>query len=331
MKIAVLGAGAWGTALACHAAARHDVTLWARDSGLVRQMRTDRVNSRYLPEAVLPPSVHPTAEWPDLSTPIDLLVLAAPLAGLRELATRLAASPRSAHVPALWLCKGLEAGTGLLPHEVLAQVWPQAHAGVLSGPSFAREVAAGLPVALVVASAHETVAQAAQQAFHHGAARIYRSEDLPGVEVGGALKNVMAIAAGICDGLSLGLNARAALLTRGLAEIARYAAALGGDPRTLMGLAGMGDLVLTCTGDLSRNRAVGLRLATGQALEDILTQLGHVAEGVACCRAVQARARTLGIEMPVVDAVSAVLFEQLSPRDAVERLLARGPRDEDWR
>jgi glycerol-3-phosphate dehydrogenase (NAD(P)+) len=328
MKIAVLGAGAWGSALACHAAARHELVLWGRDPDQIRQMNATRVNARYLPDTPLPPALRLTADAAVLGEAFDLVVLAVPMAGLRGLAQRLQALPERKDWPVIWLCKGLEADTGLLPHEILAQAWPTVRAGVLSGPSFAREVAAGLPVALVVASTHDDVARATQEAFHHGAARIYRSDDLVGVEVGGALKNVMAIAAGICDGLALGNNARAALLTRGLAEIARYATALGASPQTLMGLAGMGDLVLTCTGDLSRNRAVGLQLAAGQPLEAILAQLGHVAEGVACCRAVQRRARGLDIDMPVVDAVCAVLFEQLPPREAVVRLLSREPRDE---
>lgn len=328
MKIAVLGAGAWGTALACHAARRHEVVLWARDVALARRMQLERTNSRYLPQARFPETLTASSDWETALADADLLIIATPLAGLRPTASRLAAHSGALGRPVVWLCKGLEADSGLLPHEVLNQVWPQARAGVLSGPSFAQEVAEGLPVALVVAGTHDTVAQACQVAFHHGAARIYRSDDLTGVEAGGALKNIMAIAAGICDGLALGLNARAALLTRGLAEMARYATALGGKPETLMGLAGMGDLVLTCTGNLSRNRAVGLRLAEGLALADILAQLGHVAEGVACCRAVRARAQALGVEMPLTDGVAQVLFEGLPPRDALERLLARGPREE---
>ena len=328
MKVAVLGAGAWGTALACHVGRRFQAVLWARDRTLAQQMQRERTNQRYLPQARFPDGLVATPDWDEAIHTADLLVIATPLAGLRSTVTRLAESAAAQACPVVWLCKGLEADSGLLPHEVLNQVWPQARAGVLSGPSFAQEVAAGLPVALVVAGTHETVAQACQSALHHGTARIYRSDDLTGVEAGGALKNIMAIAAGICDGLSLGQNARAALLTRGLAEMARYAAALGGRPETLMGLAGMGDLVLTCTGNLSRNRAVGLRLAEGQALSDILAQLGHVAEGVACCRAVRARACVLGVDMPLTDVVAQVLFEDLPARDALERLLARGPREE---
>lgn len=329
MKIAVLGAGAWGTAVARHGSLRHPVSLWARDPALVADIRRTHENARYLPGARLEPPLQATDDLTAALSGADLLVIGTPVAGLRPMARALAAHYRGASSPpCVWLCKGLEAATGLLPHEVLAQEWPTGVAGVLSGPSFAQEVAAGLPVALTVASSHEVVAQATVEAFHHGAARIYRTPDVVGVEVGGALKNIMAVATGISDGLGLGLNARAALLTRGLAEIVRYGSALGARPETFIGLAGVGDLVLTCTGDLSRNRTVGLRLARGESLQSILDSLGHVAEGVACCRAVRDSARRLGVELPITEAVGAVLFESRSPRDAVAGLLAREPRAE---
>jgi len=329
MKIAVLGAGAWGTALARHASARHAVTLWVRDPALAASITQQRENARYLPGVPLGSPIDATADLARATQDADLLVIATSVAGLRPVATQLAAvfGTRPAP-PLLWLCKGLEAGSALLPHEVLAQAWPQAACGALSGPSFAQEVAAGLPVALTVAAARPEVTQAAVDAFHHGAVRIYHSADLVGVEVAGALKNVMAIATGISDGLGLGLNARAALLTRGLAEIGRYGAALGARPETFMGLAGVGDLVLTCTGDLSRNRRVGLELARGASLGTILAGLGHVAEGVACCTAVMASAARLGVELPITAAVAAVLFEGRAPRDAVAALLAREPKAE---
>lgn len=326
MKVAVLGAGAWGTALARHAGQRHAVSLWARHDATIAALVRDRSNERYLPGVPLGEAVHPTADLSVALDGADLVVMATPVAGLRPMAQRLAA--QTIRAPVLWLCKGLEASSGCLPHEVLSQEWPQARAGALSGPSFAQEVAAGLPVALTVASANDAVAQAAVHAFHHGSARIYSTTDLVGVEVGGALKNVMAVATGISDGLGLGMNARAALLTRGLAEISRYGAALGARAETFIGLAGVGDLVLTCTGDLSRNRTVGLRLAKGETLPDILDSLGHVAEGVACCRAVCERARQLGVELPITQAVAAVLFEGRAPRQAVAALLAREPRAE---
>jgi len=328
VRIAVIGAGAWGTALARHAAARHEVVLWARDAALADAIAARRENPRYLPGVALGASVSATAALDDAVRGADLLVLAVSVSGLRPVAGALAGLG-AGEAPVLWLCKGLEAGTALPPHRVIGEAWPAARAaGALSGPSFAEEVAAGLPVALTVASARGEVAQAAVDAFHHGAARIYRSTDVVGVEVAGALKNVMAIATGISDGLGLGLNARAALLTRGLAEIARYGAALGARPETFTGLAGIGDLVLTCTGDLSRNRRVGLALARGEPLDAILAALGHVAEGVACCRAVRDSAAALGVDMPITQAVAAVLFEGRAPRDAVAALLAREPKAE---
>lgn len=327
MKLAILGAGAWGTALACHAALRHDVALWARDPQLVLRLCAERRNERYLPGVQLGDRIEPTAQLDAALSGADLILLAVPVAGLRGLSQALAQSA-ALPTPALWLCKGLEAGTGLLPHEVMASGWPQGRAGVLSGPSFAQEVAAGLPVALTAASSHPGVIAAAVAGLHHGSARIYSATDVIGVEVGGALKNIMAIATGIADGLGLGLNARAALLTRGLAEIARYGAAVGAQPETFTGLAGLGDLVLTCTGDLSRNRSVGLRLARGETLPQILAALGHVAEGVACCQAVREQAHRLGVDMPITEAVAGVLFEGRSAPQAVASLLAREPRAE---
>ncbi len=328
MRIAILGAGAWGTALARHASARHPVVLWTRDAAHAEAIGARRENARYLPGVRLDGPIDATADLGAAVRGAGLLVLATSVAGLRPVAGALAAAAGPARPPVLWLCKGLEAGTALLPREVIAQAWPGAAAGALSGPSFAQEVAAGLPVALTVASSLEAVADAAVDAFHHGAARIYRSPDVVGVEVAGALKNIMAIATGIADGLGLGQNARAALLTRGLAEIGRYGGALGARPETFMGLAGVGDLVLTCTGDLSRNRRVGLALAKGERLDAILASLGHVAEGVACCGAVRDSARRLGVEMPITDAVGDVLFAGRAPRDAVAALLAREPKAE---
>ena len=331
MRIVVLGAGAWGTALAQHAATRHPVRLWTRDPAHAEAMRRERCNRKYLPDFPLSDGIafdHDLAaslDW--LSDGDGLVVLATSVAGLRPTlrALRAAGAPSW---PMVWLCKGLERHTGLLPHQVVAVEMPEACCGVLSGPSFAQEVAAGLPVALTVASADDTAGALAVRAFHHGAARIYRSGDVVGVEVGGALKNVMAIAAGICDGMKLGHNARAALITRGLAETARFGVALGAQPETFNGLTGLGDLVLTCTGDLSRNRRVGLALAQGRTLDQILAELGHVAEGVACAEVVQRRADERGVEVPIVDAVIAVLSGRLAPREAVLSLLAREPKRE---
>lgn len=334
MKIAVLGAGAWGTALACSAAGRHDVLLWSRDAAQVASLQRTRTNERYLPDVPLP---EPLALGGDLGQAINharggLVVVATPMSALRE---RLQALPTD--VPALWLCKGFESATGALGHEVAREVRPRAAAGVLSGPSFALEVARGQPTALVAASADAGLRQRAVEAFHAETLRIYTSTDVTGVEVGGAVKNVLAIATGILDGLAEravagasvpGLNARAALITRGLAEMTRLGLALGARPETFMGLSGLGDLVLTATGALSRNRQVGLQLAQGRSLDETLAALGHVAEGVYSASTVLARARRLGVDMPITAAVVEVLEGRLQPRVAVAALMARESRAE---
>ena len=343
MRIGIVGAGAWGTALAIHAARRHDVRLYSRHPAHCRQMADERVNARYLPQAGFPDrlrivdSLEALMRWlvPDPARARGgddaLIVVGTSVAGLRptlEALDRSAAGAQPA-VPLIWLCKGLERHTGLLAHQVAAQAWPQGRGAVLSGPSFAQEVAAGLPVALTVACLDDALGDTVVRALHHGAARIYRSDDIVGVEVGGALKNVMAIAAGICDGLALGQNARAALITRGLAEIARYGIARGAQPETFMGLTGLGDLVLTCTGDLSRNRRVGLALASGRSLPQALDELGHVAEGVPCTEEVVRQAALIGVDVPIAAAVQAVMAGRLSARDAVLALLAREPKREN--
>lgn len=333
MKISILGAGAWGTALAVQAAARHEVVLWARDAKACADMVATGRNARYLPDTELPPGL---VVGSDLAAAIahgreGLIVVATPMAALRSMLAQL---PDGASV--LWLCKGFEAGTGLLGHEIAREVQPGLRGGILSGPSFAQEVAAGQPTALVAASADEALVQAAVEAFHSDRLRVYTSADPVGVEVGGAVKNVMAIAVGTADGLRLrgdtsnapGLNARAALITRGLAEMLRLGLALGARAETFMGLSGMGDLVLTATGDLSRNRRVGLLLAEGLPLAQILRELGHVAEGVYSAPTVLARAREKGVDMPITEAVVAVLDGRLSPVDAVDLLMGRQARAE---
>ena len=316
-RIAVLGAGAWGTALAAVLAARHDVVLWARDPAQAEAMARTRRNARYLPEIELPARLAVRADWP---AGADLLLAATPVSGLREVAARAGAAPL------VWLCKGFEAGTGLLPHAVVADVrGTRAPGGALSGPSFALEVARGLPCALTLASRNAAFARRSARDLHGGRMRVYYSADLAGVEIGGAVKNVMAIAVGIADGLGLGQNARAALITRGLAEMTRLGVALGGRAHTLMGLAGAGDLILTATGELSRNRRVGLALARGEALPEILRGLGHVAEGVHTAREALRLATRHRVDMPITQAVSAVLEGRLAPAQAVELLLARDP------
>jgi glycerol-3-phosphate dehydrogenase (NAD(P)+) len=326
MRIAVLGAGAWGTALAIAFAARHDVALWARDAAQVDAMSRQRTNSRYLPDCPFPPRLQVTADFSAALEGAGLAILAGPLAGLRGLAEQLKALAPT--IPFLWVCKGLEAGSGLLPHQVAGEVGGQSRCGVLTGPSFALEVARGLPTAITLAAADAEFATATAQALHGGNLRIYANEDLVGAEVGGAVKNVLAIATGICDGLGLGNNARAALITRGLVEITRFGEALGAKRETFMGLAGMGDLLLTCTGELSRNRRVGLLLAEGRALADVVRELGHVAEGVPAAREVARRAAALGVDMPITRAVTAVLDGRITPRAAVEQLMAREARHE---
>jgi glycerol-3-phosphate dehydrogenase (NAD(P)+) len=325
MKLALLGAGAWGTALAAQAAPRHAVVLWARDAAHARAIDAARENTRYLAGVALPPQLTVTADRDAALRHAagGLIVIATPMSGLRE---QLAALPAGA--PVLWLSKGFEAGSGALGHEIAALLRPGVPAGVLSGPSFAEEVARGQPTALVAASSDAALRDAAAAAFHADALRVYTSADPVGVEVGGAVKNVMAIATGIADGMALGLNARAALITRGLAEMTRLGVALGARADTFMGLSGLGDLVLTATGELSRNRKVGLRLAQGLPLAQVLAELGHVAEGVYSAPVVRARAHTLGIEMPITDAVVAVLQGQLLPVEAMRLLMGRESRSE---
>lgn len=333
MKITVLGAGAWGTALAMAAASPaggvHQVQLWARNAEQAQRLQAERCNARYLPDLGFPAALSVLAVFEEqLAAAVadqDLLVVATPMAGLRPMLARLS----GLSVPVAWLCKGFERAAddrvGLLGHEVCAEVAPRLSAGVLSGPSFAQEVARGQPTALVAASRDPAVSALLVQAFHSPVLRVYANDDIVGVEVGGAVKNVMAIATGLCDGLGLGLNARAALITRGLAETTRLGLALGARADTFMGLSGLGDLVLTATGDLSRNRQVGQLLAQGQSLADAVASLGHVAEGVYSARTVAQRARHLGVDMPITDAVVALLDGQLQPAQAVSRLMGRDP------
>ncbi len=325
MRITILGAGAWGTALAGVLAARDEVLLWARDPGQAATIAATRRNERYLPGIALSDRVVVSSDLGAALTHTQLVLLAVPVAALRPLAGALRTHGHAG--PVVWLSKGLERDTHLLAHQVMAAELPGVPAGPLSGPSFAEEVARGLPTALVVAG-DAGLCAAATAALHGGNLRIYSSDDVVGVEVGGAVKNVLAIAAGIADALKLGTNARAALVTRGLAETRRFGEALGAQAETFMGLAGLGDLVLTCTGDLSRNRRVGLALGRGADLATTLRELGHVAEGVWSAPAIVARARAASVEMPICEAVCAVLDGRVSPRAAVERLLARDPRME---
>ncbi len=327
MGIAVLGAGAWGTALAIRLAGRSPVRLWTRSPDHARAMAEARENHRYLPGFELPAGLESTSDLAAAARDAALLIAGVPSNGFRSLLLSL----READIrqPLVWLCKGLETGSRRLPHEVLAETWPDhPPAAVLSGPSFAKEVAQGLPAALTVASPDAELARAVARQLHDPKLRLYASTDVVGVELGGAVKNVIAIAAGIADGLGFGLNARAALVTRGLAELTRLGLKLGGRPETFMGLSGMGDLILTCTGDLSRNRQLGLRLAAGESLEGALRELGHVAEGATTAIEVAALAREMGVEMPITEAVDQILRQEMPPREAVAALLARDLKDE---
>lgn len=327
MNLTVVAAGAWGTALAIAFSAKHRVTLWTRDVAQAQAMRETRENRMFLPGYRLPDAVSISADFARASTNADLLILAVPLAGMRS---TLQHFHRTGLVkPLLWVCKGLEAETAKLPHQIVAEeLGTSVQCGVLSGPSFAEEVARGMPTALTLAAHDANFARTTGALLHDTMFRIYASDDLPGVEVGGAVKNVMAIATGICDGLGLGLNARAALITRGLAEIARFGECLGARTQTFMGLAGIGDLLLTCTGDLSRNRRVGLALAAGKSLPQILADLGHVAEGVNTAREVARLAEQFGIEMPITQAVDSILHRHEPVASAVEKLLRRDPKSE---
>lgn len=343
MNITVIGAGAWGTALAISLAANHRVTLWSRDHTQIESMRATRGNQRYLPDIPLPAGIELSADLPDALASAGLVIIAVPTAALRSILQQVASRfPLSNSLPqagestnekgivkfpgVVWVCKGFEAGTSLLPHQVVAEVLPDGfQRGVLSGPSFAQEVARGLPTALTLASGDEEFARSTAQALHHARLRIYASNDVVGVEVGGAVKNVMAIASGICDGMGLGHNARAALLTRGMAEITRLGLKLGGRVETLGGLSGVGDLILTCTGDLSRNRQVGLLLAQQHDLSEILRRLGHVAEGVYTVREVHHLAQRLGVAMPICEAVYRILYELKPAAEMVAELLNRAP------
>ena len=339
MKVTLLGAGAWGTAMASQAARQlreEDVCLWSRSAEQLQAIAKSGENQEYLPGISLPKNLKLESDFSAAIKRLsenDLLVIATPMSGLSETVARvLQVAEHPLNI--IWLCKGLEPATALLPHQVVEREHGLhsrglKHAyGALSGPSFAHEVGAGMPCALTVASSSAALCEIVQAVFHHGNMRVYSSDDLIGVELGGAVKNVLAIAAGIGDGLSLGLNARAAVLTRGLAEMMRLVKAAGGKSETCMGLTGVGDLILTATGDLSRNRRVGLELAAGKSLPEILASLGHVAEGVLCAAAVGDLAARMGVEMPITAMMGEVLSGKLTPKEALKKLMGRDPKIE---
>jgi glycerol-3-phosphate dehydrogenase (NAD(P)+) len=328
VRVAVLGAGSWGTALASIAAELgHETCLWGRDRLRLAEIGARRENSRYLPGRALASSLQVSVDLGTTVSGAGMVVLALPAAAVRAVASQVGSNLADGAV-VVCAAKGLEAESRLTLDQVLAAVLPASAVALLSGPTFAAEVARGLPTAAVVASHEPDAAAAVQAAFASGPFRLYTSDDTTGVAVGGALKNVIAIAAGCADGLGFGSNARAALITRGLSEMTRLAVRLGADALTLAGLAGLGDLVLTCTDDLSRNRRVGLALASGQDLAAITDRLGQVAEGVQTARIAAELARETGVEMPITGQVAAVLAGQRTPYEAVASLLARGLRAE---
>ena len=327
MKLAILGGGAWGTALAITMSKEHQVTLWVRDVRHVAEMKASRFNRRYLPQVEIPEGVRIDHRFAAALDDAELIVVATPVAALRETVKRIGRKTSARGL--IWVCKGFEAETAKLPHQVVVEALDLTlPIGVLSGPSFALEVARGQPTALTLASSDKFFSQAAARQLHSSRIRVYSSADVAGVEVGGAVKNVLAIAAGICDGLEFGNNARAALITRGLAEMTRLGRKLGGRTETFMGLTGVGDLMLTATSDLSRNRRVGLMVAEGEPLERIMLKLGHVAEGVTTVPEVVRLGAHHDIPMPITQAVHRILYQGVDSRRAVEELLSREPRQE---
>ncbi|SET35427.1 glycerol 3-phosphate dehydrogenase (NAD(P)+) [Nitrosomonas marina] len=327
MRLAILGAGAWGTALAINLSARHQVTLWTKDSNHLSELLSSRINLSFFPDFPLPDNLYLTASLAEALENTELVLIVVPVSGFGETLHDLVKTCKK--TPVIWGCKGFESGTAKLPHQIVAEVLPdQLSCGVISGPSFAVEVARGLPTALTLASEDENFSREMASQLHSKNLRIYTSQDVIGVETGGAIKNVITIAAGISDGMGYGHNARAALITRGLMEITRLGLALGGKMETFMGLAGVGDLLLTCTGDLSRNRRVGLLLAAGKPLSGILSELGHVAEGVHTASAVLQLGRKFNVDMPITEAVCKILLEGMPARAAVDMLLNREPKAE---
>jgi glycerol-3-phosphate dehydrogenase (NAD(P)+) len=331
IPIAVLGAGSFGTCLAMLCAREHDVTIWARSPAISEAINRDHRNPGYLEDLALPESLTATSDLATALTGRELVICAVPSHGVRDVMSKAAAwlSPDAVVVSTV---KGIEVSTWMRMDQVLRDVLDEAHHAklvFLSGPSFAREIADRRPTAVTLACEIESYAISVQQSISSPWFRCYTSTDVVGAELGGALKNVIAIAVGICDGLGLGLNARAGVMTRGLREITRLGEVLGADPRTFLGLAGMGDLVLTCTGDLSRNRQVGLELAKGRQIADIVAGMNQVAEGIRTTQSACALAELHGVEMPIAEGVRRVLAGELAPREAVAYLMSRQLRNEN--
>jgi glycerol-3-phosphate dehydrogenase (NAD(P)+) len=329
--VAVLGGGSWGTALALQLArVGHTVRLWARNADFVAELAANRENKVYLPGVPLPKTIRPTPSLGDACADSEMVVVVCPSKGVRALADGLRQALRSRPI-VVSATKGVEQGTHLTMTAILAEVLGPDHAGrvaVLSGPSFAREVSVDVPTAVTAAAGDIQVAEEVQRLFNGQTFRVYTSTDVVGVEIDGAVKNVIAVAAGVSDGLGFGFNSRAALITRGLAEVSRLGLRLGAERQTLMGLAGLGDLVLTCTGDQSRNRTVGLRLGRGEKLEDIVASMKEVAEGVHNTRSVRELAASVGVEMPITEQMYQLIYEKKPPRVVVSELMTRSLRRE---
>ncbi len=324
LSVAVLGAGSWGTALAALIARHgHPTTLWGRDAAMVQAIADDHENPRYLPGITLPDSLRATGVLAEALAGADVVLVVVPSHAFAE-TLRALAPHRPAHAGVAWATKGFEPGSGRFLHEVAAEVFGEGvPLAVVTGPSFAKEVAAGLPTALTVHSEDPAFCQQVAGILHGPAFRAYTGNDMRGAELGGAMKNVLAVATGVADGMGLGLNARAGLITRGLNEMLRLNIAIGGQPETLMGLAGLGDLVLTCTGDLSRNRRLGLALGRGQSLDDAVREIGQVVESIQTADEVMRQAEAHGVELPISSNVRDVLHGDISPAEGLRRLMAR--------
>src|SRR6056300_442772 len=327
MKVAVIGAGAWGTALAIQAAKAYPVKLWARDSGHISGMKKARSNPKYLGDFTFPDHLELTASLDEAIITSDVIISSVPTSAFAEIIQNIQSIDPAK--PIIWTNKGLETISSLFPHEIIHDylINKDLAYGVLSGPSFAAELVRDLPTAVTLATTNSDLSNSVAKIFHHGSMRVYLSDDIAGVTVGGSLKNIIAIASGISDGMGFRNNARAALITRGIAEITRFGISHGAKEETFMGLAGIGDLMLTCTGQYSRNREVGLRLAEGKVLSEILSSLGHVAEGVNACYEVKKRIKS-DVDMPIVQQVYQVLTNNISASEAVKSLLSRSLRPE---
>jgi len=332
MRIAVVGAGSWGTTLADMLVRNgHDVRLWAREAEVVESIRKNRVNSVFLPDCPLQEGIQPFEDIGEVVTGAEMVVSAAPSHAVRAVGQEVALAIGDETPTVVSVSKGLEPGTHHTMTHVLEELVPQCGVVALSGPSFAREVFRERPTAVVAASRDVVAAERAQRTFSNSYFRVYTSPDALGVQLGGALKNVVAIAAGVSDGLDLGDNPRAALITRGLAESSRLGEELGADPHTFAGLAGMGDLILTATGTLSRNRSLGVELAKGRALDEVLAERQTVAEGVNTARAAVELANLTGVELPIATQVEQLLFHGKMPQVAIRDLMGRQLKSERWR